>query len=216
MSTTKEDDFERVLNSHLNGNGSIYRVVEHGDFQKRLRCFACGRDFRVFRGDRGPDDLCQDISLKFLEAELNNKLQIPDNIRTVEDFFTWLFCVLRNHHLDTIRHRLAQKRDGLRSDTPLEDYDFPVWESSDESKQLLGPFLEFIKRYPVERQWVMRLWLKSKPYRTIQSTLKRLKVEISHVTVGNWINATLEAFKASLEWSSQQQRTPPPQRRTGT
>lgn len=217
MNNSTEDDFGTVFRSFIHGCGSISKVVEHSEFQTRLKCFACGRDFGVFHGDRSWEDLRQDISLKLLEAEMNGRLQIPGNVRDGEDFFMWLFFVVRHHHFDTIRARRAIKRDGLRSDKPIEEYDyFPASEESrDTQEELLGPFLEFIKRYPVVRQVVIRLWLKNRPYRTIQRIMKRLGSEISHVTAGNWINAAVKAFCKSRELPFRQQRRTP-HRRTGT
>jgi hypothetical protein len=209
MATQKEDDFGVLIQSHINGGGSFYKVLEHDKFQKRLRSIAHGRDFTVFHGDRGPNDLCQDVSLKLLESDMNSKLQIPGNILTEEEFFIWLFVVVRNFHLGTIRQRLALKRERLRSDKPLEDYDYLMAsESKDDREEILRRFPEFIKRYPVKRQLVVRLWLKDKPYRRIQKVLERLRFKVSHVTVGNWINATIEDFREDLD--------SPPHMRTGT
>jgi hypothetical protein len=214
---TTEGDFGSVFQSHLDGCGSIREMMEHIKFQQMVKRFARRYDFSVFHGDRGPDDLCQDISLKLLEAEMQNKLLIPDNIRTEEDFFIWLFFVIRNFHFGTIRRRLALKRDRLRGDKPSEECDyFLVWDSNYDREEILGLFPEFIKRYQVERQWAIRLWLKDKPYRRIQMVLKRMGFEISHVTVGNWINATIGDFKESLESPPSKQQRTETQRRTGT
>lgn len=210
---SKEADFGIVFQRHLQGCGSLADIVEHIECQQRILKFARKQNFNVFHGDRDAHDLRQEVSLKLLEGELNRTLQLPDNILTEAHFFVWLYYVVRNHHFDTIRQRLALKRERLRSDKPSEEYDcFPAFECDHDREMILSLFPEFIKQYPVERQWTIRLWLKNRPSRTIKEILKRfLKVKISHVTVRNWINATIRDFRISLEVRPTQRR-----RRTGT
>lgn len=208
-SCNKEGDFEEFLLSLIEKGGSIRSLLQHSKFLARLARFTRKRDFRAFRGERDSEDLAQDINVKLLQAELSEKLRIPDNVKTEEQFFTWLFFVVRNLHLDTIRHHLAQKRDGLRSLKSLEDFDLPALELNQDREEILAWFPEFIKQYSVDRQWAIRLWLKGKSYRRIVKILQRLgRPTVSHATVGNWINAILQEFRENLETLSQ--------KRTGT
>lgn len=213
---SKEADFGSRIQSLIDGSGSIRAVMECDEFQKFLRRIAYGRDFRAFRGERDPEDLCQEVFLNLLTKEMQRKLQIPENILNEEDFLNWLFVVIRNQHLASLRRHLAGKRDRLRSDVPFEDIDCPALVADEDKGKLLSEFLEFIKRYPVQRQYVIRLWLKNRPYRDIQRIIKRVRFTISHVTVGNWIKASVEDFKQSLNEPPPKRQRKPDSRRTGS
>ncbi|HEU4598014.1 MAG TPA: hypothetical protein VFS10_23000 [Pyrinomonadaceae bacterium] len=210
-----EGDFGRLIRSLIDGSGSIREVMECDGFHDFLRRIVHQFCFRVFRCVKGPEDLCQEVILSLWEKKTQSKLQIPDNILTEDDFLGWLYVVTRNQYYEMVRWQLAAKRDRSRSDVPFEEIDCPALVADQSGGELLSGFLEFIKRYPVQRQYVIRLWLKDRPYRDIQRIVKRLGFTISHVTVGNWIKASVEEFKKSLDELPKWQRKPD-DRRTGS
>ena len=197
----KEGDFTLLLLLSLMGKGGSMRsLLEHSKFRARLTCFTHRHDFRVFRGERDAEDLAQDILVKLLVMDWSEKLRIPDNVTTEEQFFSWLFVVVHNEHLDSIRRHTAAKRDGLRSLKCLDDFDLAAPRLDYDREEILARFPEFMKQYPLERQIAVRLWLKGKPYRRISRILKRMGgPNVTHATIGNWINAILRKFRGSIE-----------------
>lgn len=198
MENQTEGDFGVSLRSFRTGSESFHAVMGHSECQRHLRRFAYGYSFSVFHGDMGPEDLCQEVSLKLLDKAMHNRLHIPGNIQTEDQFFSWLFVVVYRHYLSALRQHRALKRDGLRSDKPVEDYfDLPAPQSNQWREQVLSFFPEFIRIYPLERQLAVRLWLKNKPSRRIQKILLRLGFDYCHVTILNWVNAIVEDFAKS-------------------
>ncbi len=209
-SNEKEGDFALLLLHCLMGiSGSIGSLLEHSKFRARLACFTRKHDFRVFCGERDAEDLSQDILVKLMEMGLTEKLRIPGNITTEEQFFSWLFVVVHHVHLDTIRRHNATKRDGLRSLKCLDDFDAAAPGLNHDREEILSRFPEFLNHYKLERQIAVRLWLKGKSYRRISRILKRMGgPNVTHATIGNWINAILREFRGTLESL--------PHKRTGT
>jgi len=225
MQTDTESDFSSVFYRYKDGSGSMKDIVEHVEFQLALRRIVPAFNYTVFRGERDGDDICQEISIRLFEEEVNNKLRRFDNVETVEHFFSWLFVFTRSHYYDLVRRRLAQKREGQRSDDPVEEYDFPIFDrisnhilETDEEREArearedaaIEGFPEFIEQYPFARQWAIRRWLRNKSYRRIQKMLQRLGCVVTYVTIGNWIKATIKDYAEYLK------ELPSEQRRTGT
>lgn len=200
VSKTKEEDFGKTIQSLVFLGGSIRDVLEHPKFLQKLRRFVERRNFTIFRSERSAEDLFQDICLKLLNQEYEGKLRIPGNVQSVDQFFGWLFFVVRNHHVDTIRQKSAQKREAFRSYKCLDDFDFPALEFDQNQEEILNEFPEFIKSYPREWQLAVRLWLKGRSYRRIIKVLVRLGFpKVSPPTIGHWITKVLDGYRQHLE-----------------
>jgi DNA-directed RNA polymerase specialized sigma24 family protein len=216
-SDNSEADFTSFLKSlraYRVGCGTINDVVEHDKFQKLLWRFVKGWPCAVFDGERSPEDIAQEISLRCLNGDLKEKLRTLIDIQTEAQFSTWLYVVVRSQFFSDIRRHRAQKRNGSRSSRPIEDYEYLLSDCEsamlkelyeDEGAKYLRQFMEFIKRYPVLRQQAIRLWLESVPLRTIQETLG---LKVSHVSISNWADAAIRDFRKSLGWPPLPPREP--------
>lgn len=208
MNKQKEEDFGKALQSLIYFGATISKILEHPKFLQRLRSFVRRYDFRIFRGERTEDDLFQDICVKLLQPEYAEKLRKADNVPSEEQFFGWLFLVVRSYHVDTIRRWSAQKRDGLRSHLCFDDFDPPAQEVEEKNQVSLRRFLEFIKQYPPARQVAVRLWLKGKSYRSIVEILERLGFpKVTPPTIGNWLTKTIKDYRQKLESEEPRKRS---------
>ncbi len=116
-----------------------------------------------------------------------------------EEFFGWLFIVTRSQYYSRIRQLNRLRNNGLSpADAPVEELDIAAPDEGNEGKYFLNRFLDFIQRYPEERQRVLTLWLQGYSYREIEMKLKGASFKCSHVTVGNWVTASLDAFGKSI------------------
>lgn len=181
----------------VDGCGSIDELYRHPKFRKKLRSFCYRYHFRVFAGTYGPEDLYQDSCLKVWKCR--SKFLKPGNIMNEEEFFGWLFMVTRSQYYSRIRQLNRLRNNGLSpADTPIEELEIAAPDEGNERKYFLNRFLDFIEQYPEERQSVLKFWLQGYSYREVAMMLKSTSFKCSHVTIGNWVTASLDAFRKSL------------------
>jgi DNA-directed RNA polymerase specialized sigma24 family protein len=192
-----EGSFFSIFQRCKDGRESIDAILGQETFTNRLRDLVRNRDFGIFNGKYDRDDLYQDICLKFWEME--SMLQISGNILTEKEFFDWLFVVVRNHYYSMIRKHIAQKRDGLRSDKPVEEFLTLAHEVDFEAEVFLSQFLKFTEKYPEEWQWAVDLWLNNFSYRDMEEILRGEGIQCTYGTIRNWVTSIIEDFKRSLE-----------------
>lgn len=188
---SSEGDFQGILREVQKERKSVASLLEHPKFIDTVRriCYRC--NFQQIT-PYNAEDLYQDVCLKLFELEPT--LQISGNILTEEDFFNWLFVVVRNHYYSTIRQHIAQKRDGLRSDKPVEEFQTLAYDVDFEGKVFLSQFLKFTEKYPDEMQLAVALWLNDYSYRDMEEILRGEGIQCSHATVRNWITGAVRTF----------------------
>jgi DNA-directed RNA polymerase specialized sigma24 family protein len=192
-----EGDFFSIVLCCIEGSRSIDEILGHKTFRDQLNEFVKSRRFDIFRGKYDRDDLSQDICLILWKME--PKLRIPGNVLTEDEFFDWLFVLVRNRYFSVIRQHIAQKRDGLRGDTPIKENQIPARKVDFEGQVFLSQFLKFTERYPEEWQWAVDLWLEDYSYRDIQEVLNSRGIPCTYGTIRNWVIAIVGDFKKSLE-----------------
>jgi RNA polymerase sigma factor (sigma-70 family) len=209
-----EEDFTNLLRQLRDGLRSIDDFFEMIDFARWLRIFCYRYDFTVIDKSYGPEDLFQDCYIKVLESVL--KLE-PDNTPNVCAFYGWLKTLVYRTFLDKLRaSNKAQNHEWFRSDEPVETFDIPAPDVDYDGKCFLSLFLQFIKDLPSEHQRAIKLWLEDDSYREIAETLNDEGIECSHVTVRNWVIASLDGFKENLGLQKPDQPRTRKSRRTGS
>ena len=200
-----EGDFGSRLKQLRHGEISINDFLEGINFEFWLRIFCYKYDLTIFNGLYGPEDFKQDVRRKVLEFV--HTLE-PGNTPNEKAFFGWLKVVMHNAHQDALReHNKPQDHGWLRSDEPSDLVDVRAPGVNYDGMYFLSRLSKFVATYPVAQQRAVELWLADYSYREIEEILYGEGFEFSHVTVGNWVNAILKAFKESLD--PQTPRQPP-------
>lgn len=198
IGTTDGESVALFLEQFADGFRSIDEFYEHPVIQRKLRSFCYSFPFRDFGDAYGPEDLYQDACMKLWKCR--SKLVKPGNIMSEQGFFCWLFVLTRNQYYSRRRQLNRLGNHGwLHDETPIEDLVIAAPDDGKEGKYFLNRFLSFIKQYPEERRHVLKLWLQGYSYREIEKRLKGTPFRCSHVTVRNWVMASLDAFKLSLD-----------------
>lgn len=199
LASSPEGDFgfANLLREVREGRMSVEDFLRLIEFEKWLAIFCYRYDFRIFEGKYGPEDLQQDSRRKVVKAVPALEL---DNTPSEAAFFCWLKTLVFHTYLDELRRQgKALKHGWVRSDEPVEGLTVTAPEDDFDGKYFLSRFLKFIKIYPPERQFAVMLWLmEDHSYREIKEILAAEGVTVSHVTVGNWISGSLDAFRKSL------------------
>jgi len=181
----------------VDGLGSIDSLYQYPKFRTKLRGYCYSFSFKAFNGTCDPEDLYQDVCVKVWKRR--SELLKPGNIMNEEEFFGWLFILTRNHYFSRLRQLKTLRKYGfVRDDTPVEEIDVAAPDDGSEGSYFLRRFLGFIEQYTDARQLALKLWLEGYSYREIEEKLRGTSSCYSHVTVRNWVTASLDAFRKSV------------------
>jgi RNA polymerase sigma factor (sigma-70 family) len=168
--------FFETLIEFLAGRESVRVVLEHDEFQTRLK-----RICRSLEREREKaDELFQDACVRLLKYE-QTILHIKP--KTADQFFSWLFTVVRNLQIDG-----SKKATLLYDETPVEDLHLRGNELDPEGERLFSEFEKFTQTLSAERQRAFELKWEGHSYRDIAETLTIEGHECTHVTVRTWIS----------------------------
>lgn len=192
-----EEKFDALLSNYLRNLRSIDDLQGHTKFQKQLRDICYRFNFGNFNEVYDPEDLYQDSYEKVRKS--GHRLQIQGNVLDEQDFFKWLFVLVRNVFRSKDRQLNKLRRHGWwRCDEPVEELDEAAPDVNLEAKYFLSLFLDFIKSRPEEHQRVIEFWLSGCSLREMEKALDDDGIKLSYGSVRNEIKASLRAFKESL------------------
>lgn len=196
--SSADGDFTSLLRAVRECRMSVEDFLRLIEFEKWLAIFCHRYDFKVFEGTYEPKDLQQQAGQKVVQAVPGLD---PENTPNKATFYGWLRKVIQNTYFDELRRQGKALRSGwVRSDEPMEWVSVPSPADEFDGRDFLSRFLRFIRNFPPEHQFAIVLWLmEDRSYREIQKALHDEGVNVSHVTVGNWITAALNCFRESLE-----------------
>jgi RNA polymerase sigma factor (sigma-70 family) len=168
--------FNEVLIEFLAGRESVRVVLEHAEFQERLKRICGG----IARDHEKAADLVQNTCKKVLKYENTILHHKP---KDADQFFSWVFTVVRNIHIDS-----GRKNKLLFEETPIEDLHLRDAGLDPEDECLLGEFERFMHTLPSEHQRAFELMWEGYSYRDIAEILRIEGYQCSHVTVRTWIS----------------------------
>ncbi|HMH43750.1 MAG TPA: sigma-70 family RNA polymerase sigma factor [Pyrinomonadaceae bacterium] len=198
MNGKKESDgsFESFFQNFLDGLGSNEDLVAHAEFERWMRIYShkyyCHAPGWIF----SPDDLYSEARKKVLGKVQRLSRENTPNARA---FIRWLKTLVRNTFLDELRK--FKRRGGVleQIEIQVEILDVPAPDENPEAKYFLNLFLKFIEIYSGTRRAALMLWLQSYSYREIAKNLVVSNGNaISHVTVRNWVIASLADFRKHI------------------
>lgn len=192
-----EDGFLNLLQQLRTGRVTIDDFLRMLEIEKWLRIFCYRYNFKSFGGVYGPQDLYWESFEKVLKFAPTLK---PENTPNERAFRGWLKTLVSTTFLDALRKLNKLQSSGQeRSDEPAHLLNLHAPEVDFNGKYFLRRFFEFIEPYPVAHRRAAEEWLADCSYREIAETLNDEGLsDCSHVTVRNWVEAMLKAFKEDL------------------
>ncbi|HEY9402451.1 MAG TPA: sigma-70 family RNA polymerase sigma factor [Pyrinomonadaceae bacterium] len=196
-SSSRKADFATLLQDLLDGRRSIDDFLTVIDIEKWLSIFCDRYDFTIFEGAYGPDDLFLESLEKVLKSAPKLK---PENTPNECAFYGWLSTLVFHTFLDALRKLNKLKNNGqVRSDNPETLLNIHAPEVDYDGKYFLSRFLKFIERYAIAQRRATEYWLADYSYRETAEALNDEGLsDCCHVTVKNWVEAILKAFKEDL------------------
>jgi RNA polymerase sigma factor (sigma-70 family) len=192
-----EGDFAILLQDLHVDPTSIDNFLRMLEIEKWLRIFCYRYNFQVFGGTYSPEDLFWECFEKVLKSAPQLK---PENTPNESAFRGWLSTLVYTTFLDALRKLNKLQNSGqLRSDEPADLLNIHAPEVDYDGKYFLGRFFDFIQSYPEAHRRAAEYWLADCSYRETAEALNDEGIsDCSHVTVRNWVEAMLKAFKEDL------------------
>ena len=183
-SSAKEGEysFYNLLYEVLIGRNPIGVLFEHAEFQSRLKriCHNLEHD-----GEKAKD-LSQETCLRLLRYGCKIR---PDNVETTDQFFSWLYVVVRN----IVNSEWRKDRLPL-DDRPVEEVSLADYRVDLDAERFFGEFEEFSRTLPYERRRAIELRMEGYSYREIADILESEGCPCSHVIVRVWYRDALRDF----------------------